>query len=532
MEKNISVAVLLLVFDGLGAMSCAISASDTNYYADTADRGAYEADADTDADSDADADTGDDWAPEDEDDFLLLEPAVTDAYVFVANPERNTVTRIEVPSLEVITVGVGENPTSMQTTIDYTKAVTFNAGSNTLSVIDAETLDVTDVGVRPNLNTLALSPDGVWAVAYHDADVDPADEPSSDPGGVESFNEISIVDTDTYESYDMVVGLNPKDVVFTPDGKLALVVSDESVTQLDLTGSEPASTMIYVTDDLLDPPVAEEVALTPDGTYAFVRQFGADAIVVVDLVAGTTGSVPVGFNPTDLDLTPDGSHAVVVSRGAKQLWIFDTSDPFATPSVLDWTTQVNPDTVLGSLLLTPDGSTGILYTNATLQDSYVTWDVGSGTFVQRPLVKPVQSIGIAPTGSSMLVFHTYDDVEGADTDDPYYHHWAITLVSLSDFRQNPLKLAAEPTAYAHSSDGLFGFFIMDGEKYLEALDYTSLLAEDVSLKSLPEFVGALPDSPYAYVSQQHNLGRISFYDTTDSSLQTITGFELNSEIEH
>jgi hypothetical protein len=52
------------------------------------------------------------------------------------------------------------------------------------------------------------------------------------------------------------------------------------------------------------------------------------------------------------------------------------------------------------------------------------------------------------------------------------------------------------------------------------------------------FVGVLPDldiadgdEPKAWVSQEHPLGRISFFDPDDTSLETITGFELNSEIE-
>ena len=41
---------------------------------------------------------------EEESDFLALRPATTNTYVFVANPDRNTVTRINVETLEVMTV--------------------------------------------------------------------------------------------------------------------------------------------------------------------------------------------------------------------------------------------------------------------------------------------------------------------------------------------------------------------------------------------------------------------------------------------
>ena len=64
------------------------------------------------------------------------------------------------------------------------------------------------------------------------------------------------------------------------------------------------------------------------------------------------------------------------------------------------------------------------------------------------------------------------------------------------------------------------------------LDYDTLLYDEIDLKSQPEHVGVLPDTSYAWVSQEHDLGRISFYDADNDALETITGFELNSEIEH
>jgi hypothetical protein len=51
------------------------------------------------------------------------------------------------------------------------------------------------------------------------------------------------------------------------------------------------------------------------------------------------------------------------------------------------------------------------------------------------------------------------------------------------------------------------------------------------------FVGVLPDlvadadAPPAWVSQEHALGRITFYDPDDATPRTITGFALNGEIE-
>ena len=101
----------------------------------------------------------DGYGSEAEGDFLSLMPATTNTYVFVANPDRNTVTRISVPSLDVMTVEVGVDPSLVETSSDYTRAVTFNKGSNDISIIDAESLDVTEVTIRDNLNQMRMSPD-------------------------------------------------------------------------------------------------------------------------------------------------------------------------------------------------------------------------------------------------------------------------------------------------------------------------------------------------------------------------------------
>jgi hypothetical protein len=53
----------------------------------------------------------------------------------------------------------------------------------------------------------------------------------------------------------------------------------------------------------------------------------------------------------------------------------------------------------------------------------------------------------------------------------------------------------------------------------------------VPLRSEAIFVGVLPGTETAFVTQEHDLGRISFYDTATEALNTVTGYELNAAIE-
>jgi DNA-binding beta-propeller fold protein YncE len=470
--------------------------------------------------------------PEVEDDFLALRPAQTDVFVFVANPSRNTVTRVNVQTQEVRTAEVGQNPSVVEVTADYATAVIFNKGDDTVSILDAYSLESTAVEVRDNMNRMVISADGAWAGVWHDEDaVDPDDPP---PSGLQSFNEISLVDLYDGTHYPMVVGFDPKEIQFTGDGTRAVVVSDASLAVIDLTVAPLDISLIEVAEDLIDPPPAEEVALDPEGNYAFVRQFGSSALTIVDLWTEVVDRVPLGDNLTDLDLTPDGTEAVVVARGSEQIFRFDTQDPFAIPQTL----SLPEGEAFGSVSFDPTGEVGVIYTTASLSDRYATWDLATDEITLRGLVKPISSVAITPTGETLMVFHSQDDASDADVDSPFFGEWALSLIDLIDFRENPLLLPDEPSGYANANNGRYGYFIMDKVQEIEVLDFQTLLPQTIELRSDPVYVGVLPDldlddqdEPPAWVSQEHELGRMTFYDPDDDATETITGFELNSEIE-
>ncbi len=474
---------------------------------------------------DAGFDAGDDddgYEPEEEESFVALEPAGLPEHVFVANATRGTVTRISTGDLSVITTEVGVNPLTVQPTPDGSRAVTLNSGTDDLSIIDADTLDVVDVAVRDGFNTLSISPDGRWALAYHDVDQDDADTEDS---GAQSFTELSLVDLETLEHYPRVVGFKPHDLQFTDDGSLALVVSDAYLALVDLSGTEPDVTRIEISDDAVDPPAAEEVLLAPDGSYAFVRQFGLDGLLVVDLSTGLVDQVEVGELPTDLDVTPEGTQAIAVSRAASELWLYDLADPFAQAGVV----PLPEGYTFGSLVLSPDGQRGLLYSTAADEAVYAIWDRTDDSVTVYGLVKSVESMSVSPDGKVGLAFHS--NAPGPDSESPFFKSHAVTLIDLDDAFANPLLLGGEPITWADSDDGAWGFLVMEGVESVVAVNYGQLLDHEVALKSPPEWAGVIPGAHLAYVSQEHELGRISFFDPDAMTVSTVTGFELNAEIE-
>jgi DNA-binding beta-propeller fold protein YncE len=471
----------------------------------------------------------DDYEPEVEDDFARLQPAALPDYVFVANPGRNTLSRIRVSGLSVLTTEVGVHPAMVLSTPDETKAVVFNKGSDQVSVVDASAMTTDHVDVREDYNQMTMSPDGHWVVCYYDEGaVDPDDPPTE---GARSFNEVSLVHVEALTHHPMVVGFNPRDVQFSDDGTRAVVVSDAWLAVVDLEADSLAPVRVQISSDTVDPPEAEEVVLTPDGRYALIRQFGVTDLVLVDLDTGTLDYVPVGNNPTDIDVSPDGREAIAVARGSSELWIYDLEDPTSDPDVI----PMPAEEVFGSLVLSPDGDTGILFSTASGAARYGSWDRletnPTAAVTTRALVKPVSKVQISPSGDTAVVFHPKENGSEVLSDSIFYNRHALTMIDLGDFFANPLRLASEPIAYDHTDDGEMGFVVLDGEPYLEVLHYDSLLFDEIELKSEPVHLGVLPGTRSAFVSQEHDLGRISFYDPDSESLQTITGFELNAEIE-
>ena len=217
-----------------------------------------------------------------------------------------------------------------------------------------------------------------------------------------------------------------------------------------------------------------------------------------------------------------------MARGSHELYVFDVEDPFAEAAVFD----LPEEELLGSLQFSPDASKAILYTTAAPIARFTTWDVQADAFTIRGLEKPVKSVKLSPDGGTLTVFHPKTNAEDADPNSVFTDKDALTMVDLDDFRSNALLLPQEPSAFANSHDGRFGFFIMEGSPYLEVLLYDSLLYDEVKLKSGPVHVGVLPESTYAYANQEHDLGRLSFYEPDTGEVKTITGFELNSGIEH
>ncbi len=539
-KNGLVVALASILTVSLAMLGCSDSSMSMGAESDrSADDDDYWDDDDMAGDDDV-ADDDDSGPPEEEDDFITVPPSPADVYVFVVNPNRDSVSKINVVTRQITTIDVGDEPSQVLVTPDYERAVVFNDGEDSVSVIDVTTDEVRTVDVREDFNFMTMNPEGSHAVCFLNTGLLDGTETFQ---GVISYTEVSIVDLDELVSYDFSVGFNPKQVKFAVDEDLevnrAVIISDEYITVVDLDADSVEPVMLELDADPFDPPEAAEVEVEPTGEFAFIRYHTDDLIQVVDLDTGELSYLPAGDNPTDMDLSPSGAELMVVSRSDGELWTFDALDPqpSAAPCGDAETCVELPDTeVIGSVSMAPIGDMAMLYTTAELTDRVTIWDRASNTLDIKRMEKPVDQVIMAPDGESVVVVHTLADTVGES--DLYSDQYLMTIVTIRDgmFVPNAVMLEDEMAELTNFDAGNKAVFMMVDNRNVNIIDYPSRLVDDIEVPSYPVHVGVMPQEddlpdPVAWISQDHPLGRISFADPDELTIETVTGFELNSGIE-
>ncbi|WP_245813926.1 YncE family protein [Rhodococcus marinonascens] len=108
----------------------------------------------------------------------------------------------------------------------------------------------------------------------------------------------------------VTVGNAPFGVAVTPDGSFAYVTNNvgNSVSVID-------------TDTVVGAPIPVGtnplgVAITPDGTRTYVTNTGDNTVSVIDTGTNTViETVPVGIGPSGVAITPDGTRTYVTNTG-------------------------------------------------------------------------------------------------------------------------------------------------------------------------------------------------------------------------
>ena len=304
-------------------------------------------------------------------DMVLLDPNA-----YVTNTAAHVVTVINtLTDVVTATIAVGPSPTRAAVTRDGARVYVANTGGNSISVIDAVANAV--VATIPTINrptAVAVTPNGAEVYVLETGGVfevidtaligtDSVSTIASISFGVPGFNQfgtsiaiqrdgshayvivsgaLHVIDTATLEVLGSIdVGASPSHVVISPDGTRAFVTSSFGAGSLMFSGQVvviDTATNVVVNSILLPNLVPDSIAITPDGSRAYVGIVQAFAntnygmafvpdnhIAVVDLVSNVfSGWISVAGPPGGVSITPDRLHLYVAIPEADMISVIDT----------------------------------------------------------------------------------------------------------------------------------------------------------------------------------------------------------------
>jgi hypothetical protein len=465
-------------------------------------------------------------APEREVESDYEAPVATGRFVWVANPKSGRVAYVDATTLQVRTVEAGNAPTylaGVPGSGDTTLVLNVLSEDATLLKAEASGITTKTLKVAKQANSLAFSSDGRFAIAWSDARKQP------DAPRAQGFQDLTVLDLLAGTSSILAVGYRPVAVGFAAGQLRAYAVTQDGVAVLDLSGAPVVSKNVAVSDTPNEDPGSRDVSVTPDGSLALIRRDGSAAITAVTLATGTRTTITLPGPVTDLDLSDKGDRAVAVVRSTSQVAVLPVPAIVGAPAV--FTTVTVTGETIGSVALSPGGTKGLLFTNAseTERISILDLTIDPPPFRTVRLYSPVLAVFSAPDAGHAVVLHDKTAGSAGAAGTP----GAFSIVPIANTL--PAKIVATeapPTAVVVTDDravvaerddakGIYG-------AYLSRMP--QLMVERYPLASPPIAVGVVAGANRAFIAQQHPEGRLTFIDLDTGVARTLTGFELSSRV--
>jgi hypothetical protein len=491
--------------------------------------------------------------------FKYLTPRASRDYVFVPNETLDTVSKIDADSLAVTTIPVGDRPTRIEAIDGQNNAVVLNQNSDEVSLIRADAL-ITSTGtadeevrikIDTRMNALALSPDGVWALAYFSF----ANQEEGEPDG--NLQTISFIRTTPGDEavFHLSVGFQIRAIQFlnaplppdaTPDTPpqtiSAFIITDTGLSILDLTNitADAILPVIPVTTQPLLDPLDREVYVLPSGDFAISRDRAEAAINLIRLSDGEIHTIDLPMPATDLDLVPGEDTAFVTVRDADLVLEIPIAAAFDDPSAV--ITVDAGSAVKGLASLDPTGRWLVLYSSFTDQITLIDRQAPADSSLRRritKLPKLTRGLAMAPDGKHALVFHAPQEPIEGDSDaqaliraKPGY---SVLDLESGFSRLISSEIEVDDFTFWFNGEDSFAFvsFVDENTRLsaVERIELSSALIERLNLSSPVSHLGRLAGRQRVWVNQDHPLGRMTFVDVFSGQPKTITGFELNRRIQ-
>jgi YVTN family beta-propeller protein len=184
--------------------------------------------------------------------------------------------------------------------------------------------------------------------------------------------------------------ISPNDVAITPNGAYAYVTSDATNT---VSVISTATNTVTATVTLPSSSYPSGVAIAPNGTYAYVTNSGSGTVSVISTATNAvTATINVGTSPSFVSVAPNGAYAYVTNSGSGTISVIST----ATNTVAG---TINVGTDPYAVAVTPNNSYAYVVNHV---GSGVTGQGGGGTVsvisTATNTVTATVNVGNSPAG--------------------------------------------------------------------------------------------------------------------------------------
>lgn len=368
------------------------------------------------------------------------------------------------------------------------------------------------VEVPPYFNAVAFSTDGQTAVAYldYDAGADIIVE------GVADLTQVLFMDIPSGDTTAVPVGFAADRVLFNADDTRAVVLSRSQVVVVELETGEYSQVVAFpLSLDVDDQVQPEDIALTPDGTYALITVRGQEDLYVLDLEQESINIVSLAGVPADLlvDTPTDRSVVVYATRPQADLLEHQYFEIEEAPL----------DEACTAALALGDGQALLYNTNAGTHDVYRV-DLLTGETIEYRLENPAMSLDLAPGGLYAVALTRPEATGSAGLEAWYDQAYGLEVLGLEGDGSLPLVAESMPVGLAFGGEETSpqAMVLLEGVADLLRVDLASGTATAVELVDAP--LGLYTFGEGFVVTHDAALGLLSFLDAQGELLATAGGF--------
>jgi uncharacterized protein (TIGR03437 family) len=293
-------------------------------------------------------------------------------------------------------------------------------------------------------------------------------------------------------------------VAYTQGRAYVANFGSNSVTVIDTS----SNTVIYTIAVGTQP---NGIAITPDGTRAYVANGGGDVWVLATSNNAVLAKVMVGGYPSGIAITPDGTRAYVTRDNANSVWVIDTSSNTVTA-------RIAVGTAPGGVAITPDGTRAYVTNVGGVAGggSVSVIDTSSNTVTATVSVPGPVGVAITPDGTRAYVASPSGPLSVIDTSS----NSVVATVAVPSIEDSPFNVAITP-------DGTrvyvvtFGF---GGNGPVNVIDTSSnTVTTTVGVGTGPSGIAITADGTRAYVAIATNTtgngpGAVSVIDTSSNTV--------------